>query len=219
MRKIDLLQEVRKMRFEEAYGVWTEGRLSQEEAVLVSGICPRTFRRYIDRYEESGLEGFLDRRLTQALSHRAPVDEVLAVAKRYGSSHRGWNAKHFYGWYKHGGGQRSYTWVKNALQSRGFGIESSKKGTHRKWRKRAPLPGMMLHQDGSNHEWVPGKKWDLIVTMDDATSEQYSMFFVSEEGTASSFQGMRDVILQRGAFQFSIYGPGKPLLVNARGRG
>jgi hypothetical protein len=63
---------------------------------------------------------------------------------------------------------------------------------------------MMLHQDGSRHEWVPGKKWDLIVTMDDATNEHYSMFFVEEEGTVSSFQGIRDVILQRGRFS-SLY--------------
>jgi hypothetical protein len=63
---------------------------------------------------------------------------------------------------------------------------------------------MMLHQDGSQHEWVPGKKWDLIVTMDDATSEHYSMFFVPEEGTASSFRGVRDVILQKGLFS-SLY--------------
>jgi hypothetical protein len=63
---------------------------------------------------------------------------------------------------------------------------------------------MMLHQDGSTHEWVPGKKWDLIVTMDDATNEHYSMFFVDEEGTASSFQGVRDVIVQRGLFS-SLY--------------
>jgi hypothetical protein len=63
---------------------------------------------------------------------------------------------------------------------------------------------MMLHQDGSRHEWVPGKMWDLIVTMDDATNEHYSMFFVEEEGTASSFQGVRDVIVQRGLFS-SLY--------------
>jgi len=62
------------------------------------------------------------------------------------------------------------------------------------------MPGMMLHQDGSRHEWVPGKKWDLIVTMDDATNEHYSMFFVEEEGTISSFRGVRDVIVQRGLF-------------------
>jgi len=59
---------------------------------------------------------------------------------------------------------------------------------------------MLLHQDGSTHAWVPGQQWDLIVTMDDASNEHYSMFFVEEEGTASSFQGVRDVIKQRGLF-------------------
>jgi hypothetical protein len=63
---------------------------------------------------------------------------------------------------------------------------------------------MMLHQDGSTHEWVPAKKWDLIVTMDDATNEHYSMFFVYEEGTASSFRGVKDVIDKHGLFS-SLY--------------
>jgi len=63
---------------------------------------------------------------------------------------------------------------------------------------------MMLHQDGSTHEWVSGKLWDLIVTMDDATSEHYSMFFVDEEGTQSSFQGIHDVISKHGVFA-SLY--------------
>jgi hypothetical protein len=94
--------------------------------------------------------------------------------------------------------------VKNTLQSKGLVLKSTKRGVHRKRRERAPLPGMMLHQDGSKHEWVPGKQWDLIVTMDDATNEHYSMFFVEEEGTASSFQGVRDVIVQRGLFS-SLY--------------
>jgi hypothetical protein len=63
---------------------------------------------------------------------------------------------------------------------------------------------MMLHQDGSRHEWVPGKLWDLIVTMDDATNEHYSMFFVEEEGTASSLRGVREVIVKKGLFS-SLY--------------
>jgi hypothetical protein len=63
-----------------------------------------------------------------------------------------------------------------------------------------PIPGMMIHQDGSTHEWVPGKKWDLIVTMDDATNEHYSMLFVDEEGTASSFLGIKEVINKQGLF-------------------
>jgi transposase len=204
MRRTELLQEIRKMRFEEAHGGWKEGRLSQEEAARLLGVCSRTFRRQIGRYEEGGLEGLLDKRLSQASSRRAPVDEVIAVTDLYVRRHQGWNAKHFYSWYQKDGGQRSYTWVKNILQSKKLISKAPKRGTHRKRRERAPLPGMMLHQDGSTHEWVPGKKWDLIVTMDDATSEHYSMFFVHEEGTYSSFQGIRDVILKRGLFS-SLY--------------
>jgi transposase len=188
------------MRFEEAYGKWTKHSISQEEAAQILGMSSRTFRRYTGRYEDDGVEGLLDRRLTQASCRRAPVDEVLAVANIYTSQHLGWNVKHFYNWYQRDGGRRSYTWVKNTLQSKGLVLKSAKKGVHRKRRERAPFSGMMLHQDGSNHEWVPGKKWDLIVTMDDATSEHYSMFFVSEEGTASSFQGVKEVILKHGLF-------------------
>ena len=85
--------------------------------------------------------------------------------------------------------------VKNQLQAAGVVAKAPKRGVHRKRRARAPLPGMLLHQDGSTHAWVPGHRWDLIVTMDDATGEHYSMFLVDEEGTASSLRGVREVIL------------------------
>ncbi|MCX5832972.1 MAG: ISNCY family transposase [Deltaproteobacteria bacterium] len=188
------------MRFEEIYGGWNDSRLTQEEAARILGVCSRTFRRYIDCYEEEGLKGLQDKRLSQASHRRAPVDEVMALVERYETRYRGWNVKHFYSWYKRDGGSRSYTWVKNTLQSKGSVPRASKRGAHRKRREKSPLRGMMIHQDGSNHEWVPGKKWDLIVTMDDATSEHYSMFFVPEEGTDSSFRGVRDVILRQGLF-------------------
>jgi len=198
MRRTEMLQEIRKMRFEEVYFGWSESRLTQDEAARILGVCDRTFRRYIDRYEHGGMAGLSDKRLIQASFRRAPVDEVMAVSDLYRRRHRGWNVKHFYGWYRRDGGQRSYSWVKNTLQTAGLVSRARKRGAHRKRRERAPIPGMMLHQDGSNHEWVPGKKWDLIVTMDDATSEHYSMFFVAEEGTVSSFQGIREVIVHHG---------------------
>ena len=75
-----------------------------------------------------------------------------------------------------------------------------RRGAHRRKRPRRALPGMMVHQDGSRHEWVPGRWWDLIVTMDDATSEIYSAFFVAEEGTMSSFRALCEVIGERGLF-------------------
>ncbi len=48
MRRTEWLQETRKMRFEEAYGKWTKGRLSQGEVAQILGISPRTLRRYIE---------------------------------------------------------------------------------------------------------------------------------------------------------------------------
>lgn len=188
------------MRFEEAYSGWQTGRLTQEEAARLLGLCARSFRRYIDRYEEAGLDGLIDKRMSQVSQRRAPVDEVMALTEQYRKRHLGWSAKHFHGWYRKAGGVRSYTWVKKALQGAGLVAKAPKRGAHRKRRERAPWPGMMLHQDGSTHEWVAGQRWDLIVTMDDATGEHYSMFFVTEEGTQSSFRGVREVIDQRGLF-------------------
>lgn len=200
MRRTELLQEVRKMRFEEAYGGWQEGRLTQAEAARLLGVCERSFRRYIHRYEEEGIEGLADRRLTQLSHRRAPVDEVMRLTQRYERYHRGWNVRHFYAWYRRDEGQRSYSWVKSQLQRSGLVQREKGRGKHRKRRLPAAWPGMMLHQDGSRHQWVPGVYWDLIVTMDDATNEHYSMFFVEEEGTASSFQGIREVIEGWGLF-------------------
>ena len=119
MRRTEWLQETRLMRFEEAYGAWTESRLTQEEAAELLGVCARTFRRYIDRYEDDGLDGLIDKRLEQVSHRRAPVDEVMRLADTYRSRYGGWPVKHFYQRYRKEGDQRSYTWVKNALQSRG----------------------------------------------------------------------------------------------------
>ena len=188
------------MRFEETYEGWNAGRLTQFEAARILGMCERSFRRYLLKYEAEGLEGLIDRRLEQASHRRAPVDEVMALTEQYRTRHSGWNIKHFHGWYQRAGGSRSYTWVKKRLQEAALVPKAKKRGAHRKRRERSALPGMMIHQDGSTHEWVISRKWDLIVTMDDATSEHYSMFFVDEEGTTSSFRGVRDVIVSHGLF-------------------
>jgi len=200
MKRTEWLQETRKMGFEEAYGGWQNGRLRQEEAARLLGVCERTFRRYIDRYEDEGPDGLIDKRLNQVSQRRAPVDEVVKLVDRYRSRHEGWNAKHCYAWSQKDGGQRSYSRVKTRLQEAKRAPRAAKRGAHRKRRERSPLPGMLLHQDGSTHEWVPGQQWDLIVTMDDATNEHYPMSFVEEEGTQGSFQGVLEVIESRGLF-------------------
>jgi hypothetical protein len=133
------------------------------------------------------------------------VDEVLQLVTLYETRYTGWTVKHFHErWQHEHGGRRSYTWTKQTLQAAGQVNRAPRRGAHRKKRPRKPLPGMMLHQDGSTHEWVPGCQWDLIVTMDDATNELYSAFFVEEEGTMSSLRGLRAVIETQGLFS-SLY--------------
>ena len=88
MKRTEMLQEIRKMRFQEAYEGWQEGRLSQEEAARILGICDRSFRRYRDRYEEKGIEGLMDKRISQASHRRAPVDEVMALKRSTGEAMR-----------------------------------------------------------------------------------------------------------------------------------
>ncbi len=201
MKRAKILQEVRTMHFEDIYTDWQDRKLTQENAARILGVSDRTFRRYINRYNDDGLEGLNDKRLTKASHRRAPLDEVLDVSNLYRQRYSDFNVRHFYHWYQHEHkGSRSYSWVKNTLQAKGLVQKGQKKGTHRKKRERAPYSGMMIHQDGSTHEWVPGKMWDLIVTMDDATNKHYSMFFVDEEGTVSSFRGIREVIELHGLF-------------------
>jgi Winged helix-turn helix len=188
------------MRFEEAYEGWNTGRLTQAEAVQILGMWERGFRRYLSRYEAEGLEGLIDRRLKQVSNHRASVEEVMALTEPYRTRHVGWNVKHFHSWYQREGGGRSYTWAKKRPQEVELVPRAKQRGTHRKRRERSALPGMMIHQDGSTHEWVAGQEWDLIVTLDDATSEHYSMLFAEEDGTASSFLDVQDVVATRGLF-------------------
>ena len=120
------------MRFEEAYEGWTEKRLTQIDAAQLLGVCPRTFRRTINRYEDDGLDGLIDKRLAQVSHRRAPVDEVMRLVDRYRNRHQGWNVKHYYAWYKCEGGSRRTTWVKNTLQQAGVPAGTSGRGSRGK---------------------------------------------------------------------------------------
>ena len=196
-------EDRRLMLFEDTYSMWTERRLTQAQAAEMLGVCERTFRRWVDRYREEeaeggGVEALRDRRLARASHRAAPVDEVMRMVDEYRTQYAGWNVRHYYTRYRRGGGTRSYNWVRTKLQAAGAVPRGKGRGKHRKRREPSPCAGMLLHQDGSTHEWTPGVKWDLIVTMDDATNEHYSMFFCGEEGVWSSFRGMRDVIEAKG---------------------
>ena len=145
-------------------------------------------------------KGLPDRRLGKMSSRRALVDEVMEVLTLFETRYYDFTVKHFHEKLTEHGIGRSYTWTKKVLQKAGLVKKAPRRGAHRRKRPRRPLPGMILHQDGSRHEWVKGQLWDLIVTMDDATSEIYSAFFVPEEGTMSTFLALEEVIGRHGLF-------------------
>jgi hypothetical protein len=199
------VQENRKMRFQEAYDGWSEGRLTQAEAALLLGQCERSFRRHIERFEADGLEGLLDKRLSQISKRRASGVEVDHVVQLYKTALPAGTWRTFTASTRpEGVGARSYSWLKSLLQGAGVVKAYKVRGKHRIKRERMPLAGMMIHQDASTHRWVPDSVWDLVVTMDDATSEHTSMFFCPQEGTASSFHGIGQTIARYGLFA-SLY--------------
>ena len=206
MRRTEQAQGLRLMKFEEVYGRTRSRLLSQAEAAEVLGVSERTFRRWRDRYEAEGADGLYDRRLGRLSARRAPVDEVVRVLELFDTRYWDFTAKHFHEkLVAEHDCERSYNWVRLTLQARGRMRAAPRRGAHRRKRPRRALPGMMLHQDGSHHAWVPGRRWDLIVTMDDATSEIYSAFFVDEEGTMSSFRALSEVIRERKGLFCSLY--------------
>ena len=201
MRRTEQLQGLRLMKFEEVYGRSFRGELSQLEASEILGVSDRSFRRWRDRYEAEGAEGLYARRLGRVSARRAGADEVLSVLELFDTYYADFTAYHF--WEKLVGEhdfKRSYNWVRLSLQAHGRITPAPRRGAHRRKRPRRALVGMMLHQDGSSHQWVAGRIWDLIVTLDDATSEVYSAFFVPEEGTMSSFRALLEVIAEKGLF-------------------
>src|SRR5271168_3784012 len=200
MRRREAEEAVRMAKFLTLLHRWESAELNQEEAAELLGVSERTFRRWTRRYEEEGEAGLLDRRLGKASGKRVPVDRAEEVERLYRERYQGFTVKHFHEHLvrDHGFGW-GYTWTKTFLHGEKLLPVAPGRGAHRRKRPRKPLPGMMLHQDGSRHGWVQGQPaCDLIVTLDDATSTIYSGFLVDEEGTASSFQAFLEVFATHG---------------------
>jgi transposase len=198
MRPTASIHEARKVKFPGVFGDFRQGRLGCDDAADILGVSVSTFFRMRKRYVEEGEAGLVDRRIGKMSEKRVPADEVMRLISLYETHYHEFTVKHFHEKLPEYGIHRSYTWVKNQLQEAGVVKKTKKRGCHRRKRPRKPWPGMMIHQDGSSHEWVCGKKWDLIVTMDDATSEIYSAFFCVEEGTHSSFRGLLETFEKKG---------------------
>ena len=88
-----------------------------------------------------------------------------------------------------------------ALVGAGFVQKRRERAAHRRRRERRPLPGMLLHIYGSKHRWLNDDRWyDLIVILDDATSEIYYAQLVEEESTRTVMAALREAIQTKGLF-------------------
>jgi transposase len=201
MDRARIHEGIRRMRFEALLERQEEGALSQVEAAEMLGMSERSFRRWRDRLRDEGEAGLADRRLGKPSSRRAASEEISRMLKLYRERYEDFTVKHFHEQLvKRHSYKLGYTVTKVHLQRAGLVVRAKTRSAHRKKRPRRPMLGMLLHQDASRHAWLPGQQHDLVVTLDDATSAIYSAFLVEEEGTASSFRGLREVVGRHGLF-------------------
>src|SRR5215469_4267539 len=172
------------------------------QAAEILGFTDRHLRRMRERYQEFGYDGLFDRRRGKPSPKRVPLATVEAVLGLYREKYFDLNVRHFHEKLKseHQIGL-SYSWVKASLQGAGLVGRQRQRGVHRKRRPRRPLPGMLLHIDGSHHQWFQDERWyDLIVILDDATSEIYYAQLVEDESTLTVMAGLREVVQRKGVF-------------------
>jgi hypothetical protein len=196
-----LTEQVRMERFAEIYAEYESGQLSCAEAAFVLKCSVRHFLRLRVRYAGFGLAGLKDGRVG-ARSHRCATDEeIRKLTMLYQQNYQGFSVRHFHEFARREHGlKRGYTWTREVLGKAGLVQPGKRGGAHRLRRPRRPMAGMMLHQDASKHQWFGNEYSDLVVTMDDATSEITSAFFCVEEGTNSSFRGIHETINKKGLF-------------------
>ena len=172
------------------------------EAAEIIGVTDRTMRRWRERLEEHGYDGLADRRKGRPSPKRVPLQVCQEVLRLYPERYSDFNVRHFHEKLREEHGiELSYTWVKRALQGAGLVARRRRRGTHRRRRARRPLPGMLLHIDGSQHQWFQDERWyDLLVILDDATSEIYYAQLVEEEATRTVMAALWAVIETKGLF-------------------
>jgi transposase len=192
----------RMMKIQEVILKAMSGQLKWWEAAEIIGVTDRTMRRWRERYQEHGYSGLWDYRKRSPSPKRIPVVVLEQVLQLYREKYFDFNVQHFQEKLEEEHGIRqSYTWVKTALQEAGLVERRKKRGSHRKRRPRRPLPGMMLHIDASEHKWFSDeRKYELIVILDDASSEIYYAQLVEAESTRSMMQALREVIETHGVF-------------------
>src|SRR5262250_144216 len=205
MRSMDSYSKAaveRAMKIQEVILRAMAKKITWWQAAEILGFSDRHLRRIREQYEQFGYESLFDKRRGQASPKRVPYATVEKVLALYREKYFDFNVRHFHEKLREQHAiELSYTWVKTVLQGAGLVARQRQRGVHRKRRARRPLQGMLLHIDGSHHQWFQEERWyDLIVILDDATSEIYYAQLVEEESTATVMAGLKEVIERKGVF-------------------
>jgi len=177
-------------------------KLTWIEAAEIAGMSVRSMQRKRQAYVDHGYNGLFDKRRGKISYHRVPMATAERVLALYRDKYPDFNVRHFHEKLKESEDiSLSYSWVKQALQGAGLVARKKKRGPHRRRRPRRPLPGMLLHIDGSKHRWFQDDRYyDLLVILDDATSRIYYAQLVAEESTRTVMTALREVIEREGLF-------------------
>jgi transposase len=172
------------------------------EAADILGMSYRHLQRVREAYADAGFDGLHDKRVGKESPRRIPVATVEEVLMLYRERYFDFNVRHFHEKLREEHSiDLSYTWVKTLLQGAGLVAKQKARKKHRRKRERKPILGMMLHIDGSHHQWFGDDRWhDLIVILDDATGEIYYAQLVEAESTATIMTAIRQVIEKEGVF-------------------
>ncbi len=193
-------------------------KLTWIEAAEIAGMSVRNMQRMRQRYLEGGYTGLFDQRRGKRSIHRVPMETAERVLALFQERYFDLNVRHFHEKLRAVEGiDLSYSWVKQALQGAGLVVKRKKRGPHRRRRPRRPLPGMLLHIDGSTHRWFQDDRYyDLIVVLDDATSEIYYAQLVEQESTLTTMAAFREVIERQGLFCASYSDRGSHFFVTPK---
>jgi len=132
---------------------------------------------------------------------RIPVPVIERLCRLRRTRYMDFSIQHF--WEKateQHGFTLSYTWTRLVLQTAGLAAKAPGRGKYRRKRERRPMRGMLVHLDASMHEWLPEQTADLVVALDDADGRMLYAQFWPQEGTASSFHALDQVLQHHGRF-------------------
>ena len=210
----------RAMKVKEVITRAMSGQINWIQAAEILGMSDRQLRRWRQRWEAHGYDGLFDRRTQRPSPKRGAGGRGRAsVAAVPGAVFRFQREAFCREAPRRAPDRAELHMGEDGPADGGLVQRAPKRGGHRKARPRRPLPGMLLHIDGSSHRWIPGlgRDVDMIVVFDDATSEVYYARLVEEESTATVMAGVKQVVEERGVFCALYSGSGQSLRLHAQG--